>query len=68
MERESKTIPTLIINLSDLKLTTLQKDILSRGLNFCLPPRPNKEKVLAEFELFYDRLTEVKPALLSKLT
>ena len=55
-----------IINLSGIDLTTLQKDILSRGLNFCLPPRIEKEKVLAEFELFYDQLTGIKPPSLSK--
>ena len=57
-----------IINFSDIELTTPQKDILCRGLNFCVPRQPNKEEVLAEFELFYERLTDAKPEFLSKST
>ena len=42
-----------IINLSDLELTDIQKDVLFRGLNFGIPPaKLSREAVIAEFEMY----------------
>ena len=50
-----------IFNLSDVKLTDLQKDILCRGPRFGLPHTTANEDVLYEFELFYRRLSKFTP-------
>ena len=50
-----------IINLSDKELTDIEKDVLSRGVDFGIPWRPRKEEVLAEFEMFYRKLVQFSP-------
>ena len=50
-----------IFNLSDVKLTDLQKDILCRGPRFGVPRPTAKEDVLYEFEVFYRRLSKFTP-------
>ena len=45
-----------IINLSGVKLTDLQKDILCRGPHFGVPRTTTNEEVLYEFEVFYRQL------------
>ena len=51
-----------IINLSDIELSDLEKDILCRGLNFgVLPPRSatSFETIAAEFELCWQQLARL---------
>lgn len=46
-----------IINLSDVELTEIQKDVLCRGLNFGIPPaKLSHEAVIAEFEMCWQQL------------
>ena len=45
-----------IINLSSVTLSTIQKDVLSKGTDFCIPSKLKKEETLAEFELLYQQL------------
>ena len=45
-----------IINLSSVTLSTIQKDVLSKGTDFCIPWKLKKEQTLAEFELLYQPL------------
>ena len=40
-----------IINLADVELTTLQKELLCRGVDFGIPPTIREPEILAEFEL-----------------
>ena len=54
-----------IINLSDVELTALQKDILCRGPHFGVPRNTRPEEVLCEFELFYRKLSNFVPRSLS---
>ena len=49
-----------IINLSDIELTEIQKNVLCRGLNFGIPPKLSHEKVKAEFELGWQQLNRTK--------
>ena len=51
-----------IINLSDVELTSIQKDILCRGPHMGVPQRTKSEEVLCEFEMFYRQLLEFTPA------
>ena len=51
-----------VINLSDVQLTTIQKDVLCRGPHFGIPQRTKSEEVLCEFEMFYRSLTHFEPA------
>ena len=51
-----------IINLSDVELSDLEKDILCRGLNFgVLPPRTatSFETIAAEFEFCWQQLARL---------
>ena len=50
-----------IINLSDIELTDIQKDVLCRGVHFGIPGRHRREEVLAEYELFYQNLLQFVP-------
>ena len=50
-----------IINLSNVELTNIQKDILSRGPHFGIPKSTKGEEVLCEFEMFYRRLSQFEP-------
>ena len=45
-----------IVNLAGIELTEVEKDVLCRGLKFGIPPRFQKEDVLAEFELAWHRI------------
>ena len=45
-----------IINLANVELSGTERDVLCRGLRFGIPPRIQKEKVQAEFELYYQQL------------
>ena len=51
-----------IINLSNLELSNIQKDVLCRGVDFGIPHQSSKEEVLCEFEVFYRSLAEFSPA------
>ena len=54
--------PSSIINMSALELTDVQKELLSRGTDFGIPPScNNKEIVMTEFELFYRKLLCFSP-------
>ena len=55
-----------IINLADIELTSAQKAILSKGMDFCLPPYLVEEHVFAEFEIFYSRLVQSNPTAIPK--
>ena len=48
-----------IINLSDIPLTQLQKDVLCGGMDFGIPPRFRKTDILAEFELLQQQLSSI---------
>ena len=52
-----------IINLSDVQLSTLQKEVLCRGVDFgVLPsPRMSEPEVLAEFELLHREAARLRP-------
>ena len=50
-----------IINLTDIELTTLQKEVLCRGVNFGVPPKIAEPDVLAEFELLHRQAAEFVP-------
>ena len=50
-----------IINLSDVELTNIQKDILCRGPHFGVPLRTKGEPISCEFELLYRNLLEFSP-------
>ena len=45
-----------IFNLTSLELTTLEKEVLSRGLKFGIPPKPRREEVIAEIEILFRQL------------
>ena len=55
-----------IINLTDIELTSAQKAILSKGMDFCLPPNLFEEHVFAEFEILYSRLVQSNPTAIPK--
>ena len=48
-------------NLSKQTLTDAEKAVLSRGLNFGVPPTNNPEEILAEFELCWHNLEKETP-------
>ena len=50
-----------IVNLSDMKLTNIQKDILCRGPHFGIPQRAKGEPILCEFELLHRQLLQFTP-------
>ena len=50
-----------IFNLADLELTTLQKEVLSRGLKFGIPANTSREEILAEFEVLHQQLRYHQP-------
>ena len=50
-----------IINLADIELTSAQKVILSKGMDFSLPPYLVEEHGFAEFERFNSRLVQANP-------
>ena len=45
-----------IVNLAAIELSEAEKDVLCRGLKFGIPPRIQKEDVLAEFELAWQQI------------
>jgi len=49
-----------IINLSDKSFTDIEKDVLSKGTDFRVPPRIKRVEVLADFEMFYRDLAKNK--------
>lgn len=49
-KQTSTTSAKTVINLSDVELTDTQKTVLSRGLNFALPPRSNNNLDIANIE------------------
>ena len=53
-----------VFNLANVELSTLEKEVLSRGLDFGIPRRTNREEIFAEFELFYQQLTRHEPSSL----
>ena len=54
---------SVIINLSNVKLTDVQKDVLCRGLNFGVPPKTANltVEVQAEFEHCWQQLMRCQP-------
>ena len=48
-----------IINLSDITLIQLQKDVLCGGMDFGIPLRFRKTDILAEFELLHQQLSSI---------
>ena len=50
-----------IINLSDVVLSTLEKEVLCRGVDFGVPSRISEAEVLAEFELLQHQLSQFTP-------
>ena len=54
---------SVIINLANVELTDIQKDVLCRGLNFGVPPKTTNlaVEVQAEFELCWQQLLKYRP-------
>ena len=51
-----------IENLTDITLTTLQKEVLCRGVDFGVPPRKTSDAdILAEFELLHRQAAKLRP-------
>lgn len=50
-----------VINLSQYELSTIEKDVLCKGIDFGVPPRVNEAAVRAEFELLYNKLIFAQP-------
>ena len=51
-----------IVNLAGVELTTLQKEVLCRGVDFGIPPRKSSEpEILAEFEILQRQATKFRP-------
>ena len=50
-----------IINLANVELTTIEKEVLCRGVDFGVPPRISEPEILAEFELLQNRLDQFCP-------
>ena len=50
-----------IINLTDIELSTIQKEVLCRGVDFGVPPKVVGPEVLTEFELLYRQATQFEP-------
>ena len=50
-----------IFNLSHVELTEMEKEVLSHGLKFGVPPKVAREDVLAEFEVLQQQLNWHKP-------
>ena len=50
-----------IFNFSSHQLSKLEKECLSFGLKFCVPPKVNHIKLKAEFESFVDQLKALTP-------
>ena len=52
-----------IVNLTDVVLTEMEKDVLCRGLNFGIPPNAKnlRESVESEFELCWEQLVDLEP-------
>ena len=47
-----------IINLTNIELTTLQKEVLCRGVDFGVPPKIREPEILTEFELLQRQVTD----------
>ena len=45
-----------IFNLAGIQLSKLEREVLSRGLDFGVPHRTSREDILAEFEVLYRQL------------
>ena len=53
----AKSNKNTIINLSNYELSPTEEFVLSRGLNFCLPPHSvQREEIFAEFEVLIGQL------------
>ena len=50
-----------IFNLTNIELTTLQKEVLCRGVDFGIPPKISEPDVLAEFELLLREASRLRP-------
>ena len=51
-----------IFNFSDLILSDLEKSVLSKGLNFCIPPKKmDKVQLMTEFEILFCQLLNHVP-------
>lgn len=63
LRKKYDTIPhdKVIFNLTDLKLSPIQKEALSLGLNYCFkPPKLSHTKFFLAFEKFYQQLSSNK--------
>ena len=47
--------------MAGVKLSTLEKEVLCRGVDFGVPPRINEPEILAEFELLQQRVIQFTP-------
>ena len=57
-----------IFNLVGIDLSTLEKDVLSRGLSFGIPQKTAREEILAEFEVLHQQLNNTKQHLKARRT
>ena len=50
---------SVLFNLTDKQLSEIETDVLCRGLMYGIPPRLNREQVLAEFELGFQQSQDI---------
>ena len=49
-----------IINLANVELTTIEKEVLCHGVDFGVPPRISEREILAEFELLQNNVSTLR--------
>ena len=59
---------SVVLNLSDVELSEVEKEVLYRGLKLSIPPNINKEEIKAEFEMCWRQLADVTPLSADKET
>ena len=47
---------SVVFNLTEHELSNAEMEVLCRGLKYGIPPKLEREKVLAEFEIGYEQL------------
>ena len=51
-----------VTNLSSYQLSPIETEVLSKGLNFAIPPsKLKRESILSEFETFWAQLKNLTP-------
>ena len=50
-----------IFNIAEINLSSLEREVLSRGLDFGIPKRTSREEIQTEFEVLYKQLKHYGP-------